>query len=169
MNPFETLLKPIRRRINALALRAVVTLAGDAVEELLQVEASDGDVRDNVPRVQDYGLASKPGKGSQAIVLGLGGNRSSSVAIVVAPPGERPELKGDEVALWSLHGQYLKLDEDGNVVVFADLLKGVKDIADALGTLDELRQWAAPHVHTSASPGSPTSPPTTPPPGTAGE
>jgi phage gp45-like len=68
----------------------------------LQLKFGDGDVQDNVMRVQNYGFASHPPDGSEALVLFQGGMKENPIAISVDHRQARlKELKVGEVALYN--------------------------------------------------------------------
>lgn len=106
-------LAPIRRRLVAIAARAVVRLVDDSkARQLLQVEILKGELRDAVERLQDYGFTSHPLPGADAAVLSLSGSRDHAVAIVVADRRYRLQLEAGEVAMHDDQGNCVKLLRD---------------------------------------------------------
>jgi phage baseplate assembly protein V len=75
-----------------------------------------GEVRSDVRRVQQYGLAGHPPAGSECVVVCVGGNRDLPV-IVAADDGATRfgGLKSGEVAVYNARGDVLHLKEDGEV------------------------------------------------------
>jgi phage baseplate assembly protein V len=91
---------------------ALVDDAGD--HQALQLEPLDDEVLDAVPRVQEYGLASYPKAGAQAVFVAALGSRDAAIVVVVGD--HRYRLKGleeGEVALYDDQGQVILLARDG--------------------------------------------------------
>jgi phage baseplate assembly protein V len=157
------LMRPLTAKVNSLIVRAVINAV--RADGSLQIEGFAGDDRDGVPNIQQYGFFSFPPKGAQAVVLGPSGSRAASVCVATDDLENKPAggVEGTG-GLWTKFGQMILLDEKGRIICTTPLLKSTGDVADLFSTMDELRTWAATHVHTSAVPGQPTSPPTTQPP-----
>jgi phage baseplate assembly protein V len=94
--------------------RGTVNLTDDGQgQQRMQVSLLAGETRDQVDRIQPYGLSSHPAPGGTAIVVCLGGSRDHPVCIAVDEPRARPTgLAAGEVVLWSAHGQRVLLRED---------------------------------------------------------
>ncbi len=124
------MLDQLLHRLHGLLARARVLRVDDGGPvQRLQLAVLDNEVRDRVPRPQPYGLTSRPHPGAEAVVLAVGGNRDNPIAVVVEDGRHRLKgLEAGEVALYSNHGQVLKLNKDGgieltcpgNLVVAAD-------------------------------------------------
>lgn len=171
------LLEPIRNRVRLLVGRGVISSAvSKSAGVTLQADLLDGEVRDNIELVQHYGISSRPLDGSQVVVLFMGGSRDSGVAI--ATKGLIPEalidLQPGEVAIHTAEGDFVHLKKGRVVAIHTETLeitatKSVKitsptvettgTLADANGTVDELRAVYNQHTHLSAAVGSPTAPP----------
>lgn len=109
----SSMLDPLKRRVAMMAARAVVRLVSDdASRQQLQAEILDGELRDDVERVQNYGFTSNPHVGADAIVLCLGGSREQAVAIVVDDRRYRLKLQAGEVALYDDLGNSVQLLRD---------------------------------------------------------
>lgn len=108
MNPFH--------RIRLMIARAVVNLVNDAGGlQLLQVNVLHGETRDEVERVQNFGLTSHPPAGSIPILAAVGGSRDHMVAVAVDSPEFRPKgLKPGETATYNAHGVLFYFDDQGN-------------------------------------------------------
>jgi phage baseplate assembly protein V len=108
-------LAPLTARLQMMVSRAVVRLVEDAGGlQTLQVAAVAGEVLDGVERFGEYGLASRPHPGAEALVVCVGGLRSHG--IVVSVGDRRFRLKGletGEVALHDDQGQVVKLARAG--------------------------------------------------------
>lgn len=94
---------PLARRIRLMAARAILTLIDDATKmQGLQVKLLDGEVCNNVDRVQNYGFTSVPLPGAEGIYLALGGSRDHGVVIVADDRRFRIKgLQGGEVAIYT--------------------------------------------------------------------
>lgn len=93
--------------------------------QLLQVvlgPAQGGEVRDNTPRVAEFGFASSPaspdpGYGCDAVVLFVAGDRSNGVVIGTNDQRYRPTyLQPGEVVVYDARGQSIYLSKNGIVV-----------------------------------------------------
>jgi len=111
------LLGPIRRSINLMVGRAVVSLVNDALKmQGVQVSLLADEVRDNVERFQQYGYTSHPHPGAEAIVVSIGGNRNH--AVVICCDDRRYRLQGlaeGEVAMYDDLGSKIVLKR-GNII-----------------------------------------------------
>ena len=115
----QRLMAPLRRRIQLLADRAILTLVNDALQrQNLQLKVLAGETHDDVERFQNYGHTSVPPAGAEAIVLGVGGNRSGMVAVVVDHKGSRPhDLEPGDSMLYHLEGHNIRLTKDGTAII----------------------------------------------------
>lgn len=117
---------PLARRIRLMAARAILTLIDDATKmQGLQVKLLDGEVCNNVDRVQNYGFTSVPLPGAEGIYLALGGSRDHGVVIVSDDRRYRIKgLQGGEVAIYTWkdkepHGHRIVFNNDGSISVNA--------------------------------------------------
>jgi len=94
---------PLARRIRLMAARAILTLIDDATKmQGVQVKLLDGEVCNNVARMQQYGFTSVPLPGAEGIYLALGGSRDHGVVIVADDRRYRIKgLQGGEVAIYT--------------------------------------------------------------------
>lgn len=107
------MLDPLRRRISMMASRGVVTrVSDDRSRQQLQAEILEGELREDVERVQNYGLAVHPHAGADAIILCLSGSREQAVAIVVDDRRYKLNLQAGEVALYDDLGNRVQLLRD---------------------------------------------------------
>lgn len=107
------------RKLRLMVGRAVLNLVNDAAGlQTLQVTALEGETRDGVERLQQFGLTSVPLGGCDAIVLSVAGSRDHMVAVAVDDPQRRPAgLAGGETALYNAHNVKLHLTQDGHAVL----------------------------------------------------
>lgn len=114
----ERLLGPLKRRIMGVVGRCVLTAIDDTtLAQSVQVAALDEELHDGVERFGEYGLASVPHAGAEAIVVFVGGLRSHGVVIAVEDRRYRlTGLQSGEVALYDDQGQVIHLKRDGILV-----------------------------------------------------
>lgn len=114
---------PLARRLRLMVGRAVVTAIADGGKvQSAQVKLLDGEVRDGVEVLQQYGVTSIPHGKMEGVYFSVGGDRDHGVLICVADRLFR--LKGiapGEVALYDDLGQKVHLTRDGIVIDGATL------------------------------------------------
>jgi phage baseplate assembly protein V len=113
--PVANALERIRRNLWLLLGRGRIKTGDDSggVQQL-QVQLNDRETRDNTPRVAEYGFASMPLPGCQAILVFVGGERSN--AAIIGTNDEKNRLKGlqpGEVAIYDDQGQYVWIKRGG--------------------------------------------------------
>lgn len=119
---FAKMLAPLSRRLRLMASRAVLSLISDATGmQIVQVKLLNGEVRDGIERVQNYGFTSVPLPGAEAIFLSLGGDRDHGIVITADDRRYRIKgLQGGEVAIYT--------DEDKSAGEHRILFKRGKEI-----------------------------------------
>lgn len=175
------MMAPTVRRMRLMVARAVVTAINDAGKiQSAQVKLLDGEVRDGVEVLMQYGLHSNaPGK-REGIYLSVGSDRDHGVLINIADRQFRMRaLKSGEVALADDLGQKVYLTREGIVIDGAGLpmtvkntpkvrfetqlveVTGeVKDRCDSDGrTMEAMRETYNTHTHPENDSGGPTSKP----------
>ncbi|MEM9378410.1 MAG: phage baseplate assembly protein V [Planctomycetota bacterium] len=144
---------------------------GSTVPRSGQVRLLSGEVADRVHVVQEYGFASRPPAGSEAVVVCAGGDRSHPIVVGTLDrrnPG--PELAEGDVAVFSSSGDVIVLQAAGGVAVkspaialegdvsVSGSLAAEGDVSDGAGALQTLREIY--DVHTHPTPAGPSGPPT---------
>lgn len=106
------------RRLQNLFGHARVQIGDDSgFVQLQQVAFAGGDVRDDTPRLAEYGFTSMPLPGCQALVLFIGGDRSNAAIFATSDPSNRlKNLQPGEVAIYDDQGQSVYLTRAGIVV-----------------------------------------------------
>lgn len=161
-----SLTAPLRRRLRLMATRCRLTAEsdGDGLERV-DVALIGEETRTKVPRVAEYGFASRPKvtATTEGVFLAIGGDRSRGVVIATDDPVARPQdLKEGECALWTPdNGMRVHCKDDGHVDLgtspedYVALAKLVKSELDAIKSdLDAIKTWAGSHVHTVSTTGS---------------
>lgn len=117
------MMAPLARRMRLMVGRAVVTAIQDGGNvQTAQVKLLDGEVRDGVEVLLQYGLHSLPPGQREGIYLSVGGDRDHGVLINIADRQFRlVGLAPGEVALADDLGQKVHLTRDGIVIDGANL------------------------------------------------
>jgi phage baseplate assembly protein V len=105
-------------RLMMLIGRGKVITGDDAgATQLLQVKFSSIEVRDNTPRLAEYGLVSMPPGDSDALVVFVGGDRSAGVVVATGNQSARMRnLAVGEVAIHDDQGQSVYITRTGIVI-----------------------------------------------------
>lgn len=137
--------------------RAVIQRVNDALKmQGLQISLLAGEVADDVERFQQFGITSVPPQGSEAIALAVGGSRSHLVVIAVDDRRFRPRnLQEGETALYDKSGSLVILKADGSIEIvpsggevnITGNLTVSGDVADAAGSMQEMRDTYNTHTH----------------------
>jgi phage baseplate assembly protein V len=105
---------PLARRISLMIGRGIVRLVNNAGgRQLLQVSLLADEVRDNVERFQNYGMASFPFPGAEVVAGSVGGSRDHLIVLVVDDRRYKIELVEGEVALYDDLDQKVHLTRSG--------------------------------------------------------
>ena len=114
----DKLTSPLRRRINLMISRAIITAVNDSDGlQVLQLTGLANETLDGVERVQEYGFTSHPLAGAIGVLACVAGNRDHGV--VVAVDDRRYRLVGlaaGEVALHDDQGQMVIIRRNGITV-----------------------------------------------------
>ncbi len=108
-------LPALTRRVRLTVARGVLHLVNDALKvQTMQVEFLSGEVRDNIERMQNYGMTSVPLAGMEPVAVFVGGDRSNGVVIAVGDRQYRlNSLRTGEVTLYDDLGQKVHLTREG--------------------------------------------------------
>ncbi len=116
-------LQRLGRRLQMLAGLGRVQWVNDSGQvQTAQLTLTALEVRDNTPRLAEFGFTSNPPPGADAALLFLGGDRSNGV--VIATGHQRYRLKGlasGDAAIYDSRGQSVWLTPGGIVVNGAGL------------------------------------------------
>lgn len=112
----------LKLAIQALAGRGRVTTSDDSGNaQLLQVKLGALEVRDNTPRLAEFGFSSRPPVGADAVLVFIGGDRSNGVVIATGDQKSRPrDLEEGESKVYDLFGKFIHFTKDGGIVIEAN-------------------------------------------------
>jgi phage gp45-like len=85
--------------------------------QLVKLDLGGNEVKENVERLQPYGLSTFPPSGGQAIVAFISGNREHPICLVVDDGATRAKVLDGEVILYSKHGNQVKLKSAGKISI----------------------------------------------------
>ena len=104
--------------------RFVVNRVNDAGGlQIVQVDGLDGETRDGVERIQNFGHSGNPPAGAIGAGVSVMGSRDHLIVVACDHPDHRVKnLAPGESALYGAFGNLLKMDKDGNVVINANKL-----------------------------------------------
>lgn len=133
---FQRLLAPVMRRLRLMIGRAVVTFVNDSLKmRHLQVTSLDDGPLDDVERPLQYGQISVPLTGAEAIMVSLGGDTDSAVALVVDDRRYRPtNLVAGDSGLYHYEGHRIRLTKDGRAIVTCKTIEVYADEKMAVTT-----------------------------------
>lgn len=109
MNPMQ--------KLRLLVARGVVNFVKNAGLQELQVNLLEGETREEVERVQNFGYSGNPPAGSTVVAVAVGGSRDHMIVVGCEHPQYSPQLQSGESAMYAQFGQLLKMDKDGNVTL----------------------------------------------------
>lgn len=111
----DSLFERLYTRLLMTIGRGRITTVNDAGNvQMLQVRLGQDEVRDTTPRLAEYGLTSVPPVGTDAIVIFIGGDRSTGVAVATGNQAARPKgLAVGEVAIYDDQGQMVHITRAG--------------------------------------------------------
>jgi len=109
------------QRIQHAIGRGRITTGNDAGSvQLQQVQLGPDEIKDNIPRLAEFGMTSMPPVGSDAVLVFIGGDRSNGAIIATGHQASRPTgLKVGETMLYSQDGKSIYMTASGGIVVDA--------------------------------------------------
>jgi phage gp45-like len=112
-------LRPLSLKIsNLIGLGTIKRVDDSKNTQELQVELLEGETRDEVERLQQYGLTSNPPEGSDCLVVFVGGRRDQAYCLAAEKRGHRlVELESGEVALYDAAGTKIVLKASGDIEI----------------------------------------------------
>jgi len=123
LDDMKRFIAPLQRRVMLAIGRGTLGPVNDADGlQRSQVTLLAGEVRDNVERVQQYGISAVPLPGAAVLVVCVGGNRDHPVMIAVDDPRHRPTgLQPGDVCIYSYQsGHRILLKADRKIEIEGD-------------------------------------------------
>lgn len=110
----------MHRVITACARVFISTTNDSKGVQTSQVVLSSTEVRDNTPRIAEFGFSSNPPEGSDAVAVFLAGDRAKGIVIGTCHQPSRPSgLAPGETILHSQDGKSVYLTAAGGIVIDA--------------------------------------------------
>jgi len=108
---FAKFFEPWKRRIMLMIGRAIIHAATDQKGRMvLKLTALQAETLDGVELMQDYGFASRPLAGAEAVIASVMGERAGSVCVATEDKRYRPQdLKAGESILFDDQGQMVAI------------------------------------------------------------
>jgi phage baseplate assembly protein V len=125
---FSSLERLFRRVMLMIGRGRLTTGQDDGPVQRHQVRLGALEVRDNTPRLAEYGFTSMPPPGSDAVLVFIGGDRSNGVMIATGHQASRlKRLQPGEAALYDNLGQRVFLTRKGVVIEGAGLPVAIRN------------------------------------------
>jgi phage baseplate assembly protein V len=106
------------RTLNMIARGVLEATDDSAGVQVLSLSILDGERKDNVERVQNYGFTSHPSGEAEAIVIFPGGDRSAGVVVALDERATRMTgLSPGEVAIYTNEGDSIVLGVTNEITV----------------------------------------------------
>jgi phage baseplate assembly protein V len=115
----------LNNQVMNMIVRGVVTSTDDAKGiQVIALDMLDGERKDNVERVQNYGFTSVPIGEAEATVICAGGDRSAATIIALDNRGQRMTgLSPGEVAIYTDEGDSIVLNRNNEIEITTRRLK----------------------------------------------
>lgn len=131
MSDLRAALERTYRRVLMMVARCRITTSNDGgTVRTLQAQFSADELHDNTPQVQEYGFASNPLPGCDAVAIFPSGNRTQGIVIGTNDQRWRPTgLEPGDVMIYDWRGNSILLNVDGVTIVTPDRFRvEAKDI-----------------------------------------
>lgn len=147
------MLAPLTKRLRLMVGRALVTAIADGGKvQSAQVKLLDGEVRDAIEVLHQYGFTSVPHGQPEGLYFSVAGDRDHGVMICVADRQFRlKNLAPGEAALYDDLGQKVHLTRNGIVIDGAGLPITVQNTPFVTVTADTKVSLVTPLVETSGN------------------
>ncbi len=178
LTAMQTAMRPLSRRLRALASRALIARADDGGKlQTVQVTALAGERLDDVQRLQYFGHSAVPPPGSTCLLISIAGSRTHCLVIGGEHDSRPRDLDVGESQVYNSHGDHVWLKATGEIVIHSSSLVTINSphthvtgtmtvdgallsntsVADPLGSMQEMRDINNAHRHTGVQSGGATS------------
>ena len=112
-------LKDLATRVKLLLTPVIIdAINNDGEVQTMKVSGLEGEVIDNVQRIEDYGRTTVPPTETGALLTSVAGNRTSSSIIKAGISKDRPkEGENGDIIDWDIHGNKVKYTKEGVNIV----------------------------------------------------
>ncbi|EGJ50257.1 phage baseplate assembly protein V [Desulfocurvibacter africanus] len=126
------LVAPIKRRVELMVARGVLSLVSEGGRlQYVQARLSASETRDNIERFEEYGIASVPLPGCEAVLVFVGGDRGHGLCIGSNDRRYRPtDLQPGETCIYTHEGDRVHLKQ-GRIIEINGGAKVVVNTTDA--------------------------------------
>lgn len=116
---FEKKFRSLRLKFDLLFARTIIVFSDDSKKfQTSQIKGLEGESKDEVERLQNYGFTSHPPAGSEALTIFMGGDRSHGLTIAVDNRKFRlKNLKEGEVAIFTDEGDSIILKRNNKIEI----------------------------------------------------
>lgn len=127
------MIRPVLNRVMMVVARGVLEAVKDAGGiQLVKAEFLEGETKEDVERMQQFGFSSNPPPGSEVVAVFVGGNREHGFIIACDHREFRfKPLESGEMAIYTDDGTHIHLKKAGHVEVKA-ATKVTLDVPDTL-------------------------------------
>ena len=114
-------IRPLVNRVANMVARAVLKLVDDSQGlQVVQVEVLNGETREGVERIQNYGFSAVPPEGAEAVLVSVGGRRDHALVIAMEHRAYRiRNQESGEVAIYDVNGSTVVLKANGDIEITA--------------------------------------------------
>ncbi len=147
LDQVRALIQPLQTRLANAAARAVISnVDASGKRQILQLIVLDGEEVDDCEHMQNYGFASRPITGAEAVVIFPNGDRGHPLVVAVEDKRYHPDgLETGECAMYNNASAWVRLREDG--IVEAGNRGGAFQALATKADLDALADYVSGHSH----------------------
>jgi phage baseplate assembly protein V len=146
-----------RRVMNTIACSRISLVDDGGAVQRAQILTGAAEIKDATPRLAEFGFASSPPRGSDAVVVFIGGDRSNGCIIATGHQASRLRgLAAGDAAIYDVRGITIRLTAAGIVIDGAGLPVTVNNVPQVIvngGDVIADGISLKTHVHQDTQPG----------------